>query len=373
MKTVLTAKLVALLNGHPEEIENALQWEYVIRVARDAAILPRIAHFLLAAKHTKALPQYALDHLLAAKRHGELLAQQVRFEAAELSRLGPEAGQDDMLFLKGAAYILAGYKVGYGRVFADIDLLVTKRSLTQIERKLLAYGWFTETTDEYEQKYYRQWAHEIPPLRHSGRGTLLDVHHNIVPIISGNAPQIELFTHNRRRLTHNVCILSPASMLLHSAIHLFYQEEYHRGFRDLSDLHLMFCEFAGDADFWSQLIALAQQTHFTLELALAVRYTGQMFDTPLAQVQAQQIAGFLPTRLKLVLLDWMFSRVLQPHHPLCQVRGLAVANALALFRGHWIKMPLHILIKHTAHKTYKSVFNLIAGKGALVKSTNNHP
>ena len=33
----------------------------------------------------------------------------------------------------------------------------------------------------YDQRYYREWMHELPPLLHVRRQTALDVHHAIAP------------------------------------------------------------------------------------------------------------------------------------------------------------------------------------------------
>jgi hypothetical protein len=45
-------------------------------------------------------------------------------------------------------------------------------------------------------------------------------------------------------------------MTLHSVIHLFYQEEFIHGFRDLSDLHFLFGENHDNPDFYRDLLTL---------------------------------------------------------------------------------------------------------------------
>lgn len=373
MKSAILANLVVVLDGATPSIQTELEWEYLIRVARSSGVLPRIAVLLLAAaeKGEITLTDYALNHFIAAKRHGDLLAQQVRFETQELVNILHDKKYGNLVFLKGAAYILAGNKAGFGRIFSDIDLLVPSSLIGDVERKLQSYGWFSEHHNEYDQQYYRQWAHEIPPLRHSARATVLDVHHNIVPLISGKAPKIDLFTRNCVNLYSNANVLCPAAMVLHSAVHLFYQEEYGHGFRDLSDLHLMFVEFADDPQFRQDLIQLAVDTKFTAELALTCRYLHKVFNTPMPTKMLPDMQSFLPNIAKLALLDWIFLRVLLPHHSLCKPSGLSLANSLALLRGHWIKMPLFVLLKHTACKVYKGMMNLLAGRGVHVDNKNS--
>jgi hypothetical protein len=36
--------------------------------------------------------------------------------------------------------------------------------------------------DPYDERYYREWIHELPPLRFPGRFLELDLHHTILPL-----------------------------------------------------------------------------------------------------------------------------------------------------------------------------------------------
>ena len=85
------------------------------------------------------------------------------------------------ILLKGAAYLLAGLKAARGRMFSDIDILVPRRALPDVEAALMLSGWASANITPYDQRYYRRWMHELPPLKHISRRTLLDVHHAILP------------------------------------------------------------------------------------------------------------------------------------------------------------------------------------------------
>ena len=50
------------------------------------------------------------------------------------------------------------------------------------EQLLLHAGWSHMKADEYDQHYYREWMHELPPLQHKERGTVVDLHHGILPV-----------------------------------------------------------------------------------------------------------------------------------------------------------------------------------------------
>jgi hypothetical protein len=369
MKSSITCHLISLMNTTIPKVTDEVEWEYIVRVARNSSMLSRLAAIFVDAPNRDKLPDYVKSQFDASLRPAKLQSQQVAFETEELAKLINSVSGCQPIFLKGAAYSLSGYTVSKGRTFSDIDLLVPKQILDLVEKKLLVYGWIADKVDEYDQMYYRKWAHEIPPLRHCSRQTLLDVHHNLVPLISGKAPDISLFTQETVAVYDGKAkVLSPYAMTLHSAVHLFYQEEYHNGFRDLADLNLMFIEFGHNKDYWQSLFDLAEKSDFKLELALACRYSSLLFDSPIPVPWLQKSTMFIPSKIKLILLDWIFVKVLQPHHPLCNIKSLALANSLATLRGHWIKMPLHILIIHTTVKTYKGLVELVAGRGALKKT-----
>jgi hypothetical protein len=72
-------------------------------------------------------------------------------------------------------------------IFVQV-VLVPHGGLPSVEAALMLRGWATGKTTAYDQRYYRRWMHELPPLRHIGRQTWLDVHHAILPITARLKP-----------------------------------------------------------------------------------------------------------------------------------------------------------------------------------------
>ena len=89
--------------------------------------------------------------------------------------------------------------------------------------------------DAYDQRYYRQWMHELPPLRHMTRQTVLDVHHTILPLTAHLKPDPAKLWEAAVGIEGqvNFCVLAPVDMVLHSATHLFHDGELEHGLRDL--------------------------------------------------------------------------------------------------------------------------------------------
>ncbi len=87
--------------------------------------------------------------------------------------------------LKGAAYLVADLPSSAGRLFSDVDILVPKPRLPEVESHLTMHGWMTTHHSGYDQRYYRERMHELPPMEHVHRGTTIDVHHTILPETRG--------------------------------------------------------------------------------------------------------------------------------------------------------------------------------------------
>ncbi|MDT1852626.1 nucleotidyltransferase family protein, partial [Acinetobacter baumannii] len=97
-----------------------------------------------------------------------------------------------LILLKGSAYAMAGLDAGRGRLFSDVDILVPKPRLDEVEAALMLHGWASTHLDPYDQRYYREWMHEIPPKVHVRRGISIDVHHAIMPETAADRPDPDL-------------------------------------------------------------------------------------------------------------------------------------------------------------------------------------
>jgi len=53
-----------------------------------------------------------------------------------------------------------------------------------------------------------------------------------------------------------------------------------------------------------------------------------------------------------VLMDAVFARALAPDHASCADRFTPAARLTAYVRAHWLRMPMHLLIPHLAHKAF---------------------
>lgn len=339
------------------------QWQQLVQILRNQQLLACYSAKFKQAGVFEQIPVQTQRHFLNSDVLAANHKKQVLFEAAELKR---EIGgkQQFLIFLKGAGYTLSGAFVGDTRIYNDIDILSDKSSIDDIEKKLCLFGWLSEELTEHDEKYYRKWAHEIPPLRHGKRGTIVDVHHNIVPIISGRHLDASEFATHSVTTKDGFQILSFAAMTLHSLIHLFFNEDVKKGYRDLIDIHTLMTHH-NEGDYWQELVSLSKETGFELELFLACRYVQDIFSTDIPIEVLEQMSSKCPWNIK--YLDFMYKKALKPNHPICRPEMFSLAEFFILLRGHFQKMPLHILILHLTTKSFVGITQALLGKHFFTK------
>ena len=343
----------------PADIKNFNdpQWDILTCQARASGLLGRLFHLFSQAGLLKDIPSYVIWHYEAADQITDRLKKNALREVDELNK-ALNKQKIKTTFLKGAAYQVSGANCNYGRFMSDIDILVDKAHLNKAQGLLLQLGWLTAPMDDYDQHYYRQWMHEIPPLRHFERETMLDVHHNILPLTNKNVPlasQLET-----RTVSHEWCgevnVLTPTDTVIHSAVHLFTESEFHHALRDLSDLHLLISEYSDhDATFVTKLVARANDLGLSRYIWLALTFTKQVFETRFDAELINELSYKAPSKLHKAMLAFSYSQVFRPNHSSCRTWKLGVAEEILFWRSHLIKMPLRILLPHLVKKSYKRI------------------
>ena len=329
----------------------AADWDVLIPQARRAGLLGRLACLLEAQGGLEQVPAPARRHLTGAQLVAQRQAEAVRWEVGLIEAALDSVGVSTLL-LKGAAYVMAGLPPARGRLMSDIDVLVPRESLNRVESALMIAGWATTHHEPYDQQYYRRWMHELPPMRHVVRGTAVDVHHALLPVTA----RVKVDTESMRAAAvpvpgnPHLLMLSPIDMVLHGATHLFSESEFHSGLRDLSDLDLLFRHFAAHPAFWDDLVERAKAVGLGRPLYYALTLSAALLATPVPATILSRAAAFGPPRPLGTLTGALFRRVLAGRTPSEEGASEALARALLFVRGHWLRMPTHLLIYHLGHK-----------------------
>jgi len=326
------------------------EWDLLIRQARRANLIARLATLL--EPQLDALPEGPARHLRAALLIARRQRIATRWEAECIREALAPLGVRPIL-LKGAAYLLADLPAARGRLFGDVDLLVPRAQIEAVEGALIAAGWaFEEELSAYDQRYYRQWMHEIPPLYHQQRDTALDLHHTILPPTARVKVNTAALFEDARELPGlpGLAVLAPVTMFLHSAAHLFHEGELDNGLRDLFDLDALLRDFGRDPAFWAALVPRARVLGLTRPLFHALRYTTRLLGTPVPADVMREAAADAPGAQG--LLDACYERALMPVHASCDGALTGLARLALYVRSHWLRMPFGLLARHLGRKAW---------------------
>jgi Uncharacterised nucleotidyltransferase len=281
-----------------------------------------------------SIPEAAGRVLAAAKVTAETGRTAALWEA-EMARRALAPLGIPMILLKGTAFIAAGLDAGRGRLIGDLDILVPRDRLDEVEAALIAAGWEWVKPDAYDDAYYRTHMHELPPLIHAERDRMIDVHHTILPLTARVTPDAAAMIDDAVMLRDGVMILSPQDRLLHAVAHLFADGDLAGGLRNLWDIDRLIREDGEAADYWETLAERARRHGLAGHLARALRLTRHLYATP---VDAG-IAG------KAHFTDIAYVARLIARNGWGQETAWIVRQAFYI-RSHWVRMPPLMLARH---------------------------
>ena len=321
-------------------------WDLLLRQALTAGLLARLGALAREAGIESELPEPVRRRMQAMLAVSDEQQRAVRWELALLSQ-DLAALPGPVLLLKGAAYVAGGLPPAPGRLFSDIDLLVHRDQLDQAEAALMLGGWTSAAGTAYDERYYRQWMHELPPMMHVRRQTNLDLHHNILPLTA------RIKTHSAPLLAaaHQVaefprfCVPSPADQVLHSATHLMHEGEWEHGLRDLVDLDSLLRLHGQQFGFWDTLLERARLLNLGRPLFYALAGCRQWLQTPIPD----EVLGHCPHRpgrLMQSSMRLLLRRALTAAHRGSMAPGTRFAEFLLYIRSHYLRMPVHLLLPH---------------------------
>lgn len=341
--------------GRCVALENR-DWDILIPQARATGLLASLGLLLEDRGLLAQVPAEVQRHMQSVVCVHMKQCESLEYEVSWLQRAMDEIGER-LVVLKGGAYILAGLAAGSGRLVSDIDMLVPGQSIRAAEDMLTEYGWESVEEEGYNERYYREWMHEIPPLAHRDRDSVLDVHHTILPPTSDEKLDPEKLFEALQEPRPGIFVLAPVDMVLHSATHLFHEGDFTHGLRDLLDLDRLMRQFAADSpDFWQDLVSRAKEMDMVASLHYAVRYCRLFFATPVPEKIATDLAADMPRFPGMPVMDFIFKRGFLPDHQTCTLPYTGVAHFCLYIRSHYLRMPLRLLLPHLIRKAWMGRF-----------------
>jgi hypothetical protein len=340
---------------HPEFVIRfgLREWNSTLRQARNTQLLPRLAVELAHTGFAEDIPEKVRSHLQSGSAIAEQHARITRWELSCIAEvLAPQ--RIPVILLKGSAYLISSLPCAKGRLSCDIDILVPKSYLEAVETELRRHGWETVNLDPYDQRYYRQWMHELPPLRHRDRHTVLDVHHTILPESGRLHPDAAELIRSAIPVQGTIfSILAPGDLVLHCAAHMFQDGDLAGGLRNLLDIDDLLRHYSRESGFWGNLVPRARDLDLTRPLFYALRYTNSVLGTPVPSDVMKEASRHSPPGPVLAAMDWFVRRALVPLPRETAPAGVAFSRWVLYVRSHWLRMPPGLLARHLSRKVLR--------------------
>lgn len=318
-------------------------WTALISAARAEQLIGTLAFRL----DGQPMPEDAARILADARASAEQWRRSALWEA-EMARRALTPTNIPVVLMKGTAYVAAALDAGIGRSIGDLDIMVPRDRLKEAEDALLAAGWEWVKADAYDDAYYRDHMHELPPLIHRERDRMIDVHHTILPLTARPRPDATAMIADSIPVRSGpgvsgdgLRIFSPEDMVLHCIAHLFADGDLAGGLRNLWDLDRLLREFGADPEFVAHLHVRAGHHQLAGPASRALRIVRQVYATP--------IDAAPPT-----LTDRLFIRRLFARDGWGR-EGRPLTRFAFYIRGHWLRMPPLMLARHLWTKWRKTV------------------
>lgn len=303
-------------------------WTALLAMARAEQLIGTLARRLSGL----AVPDAVAGILEEARVNAEYQRRSALWEA-DCARRALADYSGKVVLMKGTAYAAAGLKASEGRHIGDLDIMVARDDLPAAEAALLAAGWEWVKEDAYDDGYYRDHMHELPPLIHKTRDRMIDVHHTILPLTARPRPDAAVMLADAVKLENGLFVFSPTDMVIHSAAHLFADGELDGGLRNLWDIHCLVTEFE-DVTFWPALEARAEHHQLLEAVHRAVRLANKLYGTEIPKSWQGRNSQDKYYIARLTARDnWG--------------RGTRKFIRLIFYiRSHWLRMPPLMLMRH---------------------------
>ncbi len=351
-----TVLVTALRDPASTKKLDAKGWTALLTIARAEQLIGTLAHRLL----EQELPTSVAAILEDARTNAEYQKRTALWEA-DCARRALVSYPGKVVLMKGTAYVAAGLQAGRGRHIGDLDIMVAQADMPQVEGMLLNEGgWEWVKEDAYDDAYYRDHMHELPPMIHKERDRMIDVHHTILPLTARPKPDAKAMLADARALssvrpepvegqelradlsnrpstgsgrTDGLYVFIPTDMVIHSAAHLFADGDLSGGLRNLWDIHCLLTEMRDDA-FWPALQSRAQHHQLWPAVHRAARLSMQLYGTDIPQEWQSWNARD----------KWYIARLTARDE---WGRGSRSYIRLIFYiRSHWLRMPPLMLARH---------------------------
>jgi hypothetical protein len=322
------------------------EWDLLVRQARQARLLGRIAFMIDAQGSFDSIPEAPRAHLRAAVVRTEAQHADLIRELDLIGRAVTETGVRPLL-VGGAAYVAAGSLPAMGRDLTAVRLVVPTQQVPLVEAALMAHGWTTIHQNPYDRQFHRRWMNGPAPLLHVQRHSVVLLRDRALPGSAGRtltaadiqAAALPLKPNDRFALP------GPVDLALCALAQLYSASNPDTAWRDLSDLDLLLRHLGREADFWSTLPQRARELSLAQPLRHGLRWSAKLLGTPIPT----SVFGAATRGMSWSVGDAIWARALgtgsdaAPFH-----RLTGWARSAFVYRALRLRMPLLPVFRHLA-------------------------
>ena len=325
-------------------------WTALLCIAHAERLLPTLAHRV----DGLAIPESAKAILNNARLNAEAGRIRALWEI-EMMRRALTPLEVPVVLLKGSAFLAAGLAAGQGRLVGDLDILVPRERLGEVEAVILEAGWEWLKVDAYDDHYYRTWMHELPPLIHRDRDAMIDIHHTILPLTARPKPDAAAMIADSVEIALGLRMLCPKDMVIHAAAHLFADGDLSGGMRNLWDIRCLV-----EASPLDGLEAQARMHGLLSETERALRLSGVLFGYPRHSSEGRNLMPTVEIRRWIPAFAGMTNNWDRLYLARLTARdgwGRETHKLLRFafyIRSHLIRMPFPLLVRHLFTKWRKA-------------------
>jgi hypothetical protein len=291
--------LIAQELSHPD-----LDWNYLTAAASAHGIAPLIYHNLQRSGATSLLAQRAME-TLRSSYYGN--AARNSFLYGELHNVlkAFRDKQIEVVLLKGAALAETVYPNRALRAMSDIDLLVRKEKLTEVETRLLDVGYILQDRvqgKEYQREHHYHWVFS------KRSGIDVEIHWHIKrPTGAFEIDTDELWKSAQAIKVAGVeaAILSPEVLLLYLCQH-FWKHNLNGGIRPLIDIAQATGFYARKIS-WKEVARLSARWRMNPCAFLGFSLAGGLLGAPIPESFLKEIR---PANFDKAIMDWARERIL---------------------------------------------------------------
>lgn len=349
---------IALSDSGALATMDAADLDLTLRVARRGRVLGNLATILKDADLLDSMEELARDQLESALVLAESRASLALWELDRIAWAMSDYEDVRCIAMKGCAYLLLDLPNARGRIFADVDLMLPESRLAGVEEFLNHHGWESREITAYDQNYYRNWTHELPPIVHVEREVEIDLHHSILPRTARLKPDAEMLLQSAREVAGSkYFVLADEDIVLHAMTHLMFNDDMADKLRDLVDIRGLCGHFSSiDSGFWTRLISRAEEQDLRRAMFYSLRYMTKLPGKPVPDDVKDIVSMWGPPAPLIWLMDRLVPRALYPPHPDHPSHLIEISRWMLYLRSHWIRMPPWLLVYHLSYKFWARRF-----------------